>query len=66
MMTAADFWKSFAEHVLQENSGICVNTKPMDIEATCIISGDRGRSCVRSFYQREQQKVWQWQVNKAM
>ena len=45
MTTAAAFWKngSFAERLLQEISGACVHTKPRGIEATCIISGERGR-----------------------
>ena len=34
---------SFDEHVLQEISGSCVETKPRGIEATCIVSGNRGQ-----------------------
>ena len=33
---------SFAERVLREISGTCVDTKLTGIEATCIIIGDRG------------------------
>ena len=32
----------FAECVLQENSNTCVDTKLRGIDATCIVSGDRG------------------------
>ena len=30
----------------KEISGTCVDTKPRGIEATCIVSGDRRRSCI--------------------
>ena len=38
------FWKegSFAECVLLEIIGACVDNKSRGIEATCIVSGDRG------------------------
>ena len=41
MMTAVKN-DSFAECVLGEISGACVDTKPCGIEATCIVSSDRG------------------------
>ena len=42
-MTATAFWKSssFAECVLQEISGACVDTKLRGIEVTCIVGGGR-------------------------
>ena len=42
--TAAAFKKNdnFDECVLQEISGACVDTKLRCIEATCIVSGDKG------------------------
>ena len=47
--TAVTLWMngSFDERVLQEISGACVETKPRGIEATCIISGNRGRPRVK-------------------
>ena len=66
--TATAFWMngSFDECVLQEVSGACVHTKPRGIEATCIISGNRGRPHVSSRFQCEQQKPWRWPVNKSI
>ena len=66
--TAVAFWKngSFDERVLQEISGACVHTKPRDIEATCIISGDRGRPRVSSHSQCKQHKTWQSSENEVM
>ena len=54
------------ERVVQEISSVCVDTKPRGIKATCIVSGDRGRSRVSSRFQCEQQKPWQWPANKAI
>ena len=44
--TAAALWKngSFGKCVLQEIKGICVHTKPRGIEATCIVSADKGQT----------------------
>ena len=43
-MAASVFWKngSFTVRVLQEMSGVCVDTKPRGIEAICIVSDDKG------------------------
>ena len=50
-MTAAAFQKnySFAECLLQEITGACVDTKLRCIEVTRIISGGRGWSCISSY-----------------
>ena len=75
MRTATAFWKnsSFTELVLWKISNTCVETKPRGIEATCIVSGDRGRShismhCGRVHKQNQWQsknqklsQVWEWQ-----
>ena len=55
MMTAAGFLKngSFVERVLWEISSTCVDTKPRGIEATCIVSGDRRRSCIISYNKQQ-------------
>ena len=44
MTTAAAFKKNgnFYERLLQEISGACFDTKLSCIEATCIVSGDKG------------------------
>ena len=62
------FWKnvSFDERVLQEISCACVDTKPRGIEATCIVSCDRGRPRVSLHFQCEQQKPLRWPANKAI
>ena len=59
---AMTFWKnsSFAEHVLWETSGTCVDTKPRGIKATCFFSSDRGQSCI-NFYCKPRQ----WSANEA-
>ena len=43
-MTAVAFWMngSFDERVQQEISGACVETKLRGIDATCIVSGNKG------------------------
>ena len=42
-----------------EHCGACGDdTKPRGIKATCIVSGDRGRPWVSSYY--EQRKLWRW------
>ena len=45
----------FAECVLQENSNTCVDTKLRGIDATCIVSGDRGWPCINLHSQYKQQ-----------
>ena len=59
MTTAAAFWKngSFAERLLQETSGACVHTKPRSIEATCIVSGERGQPHISLNPQCKQQNL---------
>ena len=37
----------------KEISGTCVDTKPRGIEATCIVSGDRRRSCIISYNKQQ-------------
>ena len=54
---------SFAEHVLWKMSSACVNTKPTGIEATCIVSGDKGRTHISSYF--KQHKPRWWLANKA-
>ena len=50
-MIATAFRKScsFAECVLQEISGACVDAKLRGIEVICIVGGDRGYSCASSY-----------------
>ena len=59
MTTAAAFWKSgsFPERLLQEISGAYVHTKPRSIEATCIVSGERGRPHISLNPQCKQQNL---------
>ena len=51
MTNTAAFLKnsSFAERVLREINGTCVNTKRRGIEATCIVSGDREQPRISSY-----------------
>ena len=66
--TVAAFWinGSFNEHVLQEISGACVETKPRGMETTCIISGNGGWPCVRLHFQYKQQKPCRWPASRAI
>ena len=67
MISTWGFWKKerFANCVLWELSGACVDAKQRDIKATCIVSGDRGRPlCFLSV--KEQQKALRWPVNETM
>ena len=54
--TAAAFWKNTAECAPQTISSACVATKTRGIEATCIVSGDRGWHCVSLHFQCGQLK----------
>ena len=67
-MTVVAFWMNgtFDERVLQEISGTCVETKPRGTEATCIVSGNRGRPCISLRFQCKQQKPWRWPANKTI
>ena len=66
--TAMGFWMNgiIDERVLQEISRACVKTKPRGIEATCIISGNRGQPRISSRFRCKQQKPWRWPANKAI
>ena len=55
---------SFTEHVIQELSSTCADTKPTGIKATCIVSSDRAQPQISSYW--KQQKPWQWPADKAM
>ena len=52
-----DEW-SFAEHVLWEIRGACVNTKVIGVEATCIASGDRGWPHVSTYWECMAKPWW--------
>ena len=58
--TTAAFWRkgNFDVHVLQDFSRACVHTKSRGIEATCIVSGNRGWSrvslCSQCEYSQQQ------------
>ena len=56
--TAVAFWKNgnFTECVLQEISSACVNITLSGIEATYIVSGDRGRPWI-SLYCKQQKPI---------
>ena len=59
-----EFDSSFTEHVIQEISGTCADTKRRGIKATCIVSSDRAQPQISSYW--KQQKTWQWPADKAM
>ena len=52
-MTATAFWRngSLAKCLLWEISSAYIDTKIRGIEATCIVSGDKRQSHVRSHFQ---------------
>ena len=42
------------ECVLRKISGACIDTKSRGIEATSMVSGDRGQPCISSYYEQWQ------------